>query len=425
MLTDLRYPSGVRSEFVVSVAAVLAAGCQLVFHSSDDAGPVKHDAAKDAAVDADPTCVCSGNDLTCSSGTRQCDFGCISAASAGGGAVCASYQPSNGADWNDFASVTAGLTLGGGQVGTLDLATGDIVVNGTVVHSGYDVSGGIASRSTGGNVYVALNSLQIESGATFTIMNSATATARPVIFTVRGDVVVNGTLDVSGLSFGGCGLGHASNSGFGGGSGGAFGAASGAGASGDGQPTGITAGVNPCGNNVEAGIAIGSFGGGGRIFGGNGIGGAGGGAVQISAVGTFTQSGVVVASGRAGTKSAEGGNGGGSGGAILIEATNYVGSGTCGLYANGGSGSGGNNEEGIDGLRSTLPAKPPGHGGSGGALQVPAAEGTTTALAVGSGTIYKGGGGGGSVGKIAVRSRNLNSSNMCTSSPAARIIALP
>jgi len=183
--------------------------------------------------------------------------------------------------------------------------------------------------------------------------------------------------------------------------------------------------VNPCGNNVEAGIAIGSIGGGGRLLSGFGSGGAGGGAVQISAVGTFTQSGVVVASGRAGTKSAEGGNGGGSGGAILIEATNYVGSGTCGLYANGGSGSGGNNEEGIDGLRSTMPAKPPGHGGSGGALQVPAAEGTTTALAVGSGTIYKGGGGGGSVGKIAVRSRNLNSSNMCTSSPATRIIALP
>jgi len=413
----------VRTEIVVGVAAVLATGCQLVFTSSDDAGPVKRDAP--ATVDADTTCACSGKDLTCATGTRRCDFGCISAASAGGGAVCASYQPSNGADWNDFASVTAGLTLGGGQVGTLDLANSDIVIDGTVVHSGNDVSGGIAVRRVGGNVYVALNSLQIETGATFTIKNTAAVPAQPVIFTVRGDAVINGTLDVSGLSLGGCGPGRASNSGFGGGSGGAFGATSGAGGSGDGQSSGITASVPACGNNVEAGIAIGSGGGGGAIIGGNGIGGAGGGAVQISVVGTFSQRGVVVASGRAGTKSADGGNGGGSGGAILIESANYLSIGTCGLYANGGSGSGGNNEEGIDGLRSTMPAKPAGHGGSGGALQVPADAGTTTALAVGSGTIYKGGGGGGSVGKIAVRSRNLNSSNMCTSSPAARIIALP
>jgi hypothetical protein len=197
---------------------------------------------------------------------------------------------------------------------------------------------------------VALKGLTVASGATLKLTGS-----RPVVFAVRGDVTVTGTIDANasgstpgaggnwscGSSAGRNGTGDASFArGGGGGGGGAFGTAGGRGGEGD-SNTNYGSGGSVRGTTNITPLYGGCNGGNGG--GCSSAGGAGGGAVQITASGTLTVTGTIRANGgngAGGCGTEGGGAGGGSGGAILLEAATKNIGGT--VQANGGSGGDGN-----------------------------------------------------------------------------------
>ena len=250
----------------------------------------------------------------------------------------------------------------------------------------------IQTQSGGPDMLViALKGLTLAAGNTLRLIGS-----RPVVFAVRGNVQIDGTIDANasnstpgaggnwscGGSAGGNGTGSASFAqGGGGGGGGAFGTAGGRGGQGDNN------------NNYGSGGAVRGnanmtplYGGcnGGNGGGCSSAGGAGGGAIQITASGTLTVSGtgVIRANGGNGADGCDtegGGAGGGSGGAILLEAaTRNTGSAT--ITTNGGAGGDGT------GLQA----------GSGG-------NGSTSASSsggTGENESGAGGGGGGACGRI-------------------------
>jgi hypothetical protein len=214
-------------------------------------------------------------------------------------------------------------------------------------------------------VVIALKGLTVALGSTLRLVGS-----RPVIFAVRGNVTVDGTIDANasgttpgaggewscGSSGGGTGTGNASfGKGAGGGGGGAFGTNGGRGGQGD-NSNNYGAGGSARGNANMIPLYGGCGGGGGG--GCNAAGGAAGGAVQITASGTIDINGTIRANGTAGATGCGtegGGGGGGSGGAILLEAAtrDTVGATITANGANGGDGNGLSNGNGGGGSSSS------------------------------------------------------------------------
>lgn len=275
----------------------------------------------------------------------------------------------------------------------------------------------------------------------FTLAASGTLRAegaRPLIIAVKGTATLAGLVDVDGDNAAGnaAGAGRGCNGGTGGagatagrgggGGGGAFGAnASAGGTGGDGTAAG--GGGTSVGNATLVPLRGGCAGGAG---GGatTAAGGRGGGALQVSAAGALTVSGILSAGGAGGRGAglaSRGGGGGGSGGAILLEGTTLtVGSGAV-LAANGGEGGEGSGAGGLDpnagrngvtGPRSTAPAAggagasycggDSGRGGARAGISQAGVQGGLNAFCFDNGG---GGGGGGSVGRI-----RLNASTGCT-----------
>jgi hypothetical protein len=200
---------------------------------------------------------------------------------------------------------------------------------------------------------IPLKGLTVASGFTLKLIGS-----RPVVFAVRGNVVVDGTIDANasgttpgaggnwscGASAGANGSGDAGfGDGGGGGGGGAFGTAGGRGGQGDNNNN---YGV---GGSVRGTATISPLFGGCNGGSGGGCsstpGGAGGGAIQITSSGTIDINGTIRANGAGGVTGCStegGGSGGGSGGAILLQSLNTADTSGATITANGGSGGDGN-----------------------------------------------------------------------------------
>jgi hypothetical protein len=291
-------------------------------------------------------------------------------------------------------------------------------------------------------VIIPLQGLTLAATRTLRLIGS-----RPVIFAVRGDVSVAGTVNARGLASqtgaggntscgsagrGGDGGNTGSNDGDSGGGGGGGGGFAGGGANGGtGDVVFSSNARGPAGAAAPA--AAGSLvplrGGcnGGKGGNGNGTGpsgGGGGGAVQIAASGTLSLAGsaIISASGGGGTAAThqeDGGAGGGSGGGVLLEAGVITIADNAWITANGGGGSSGastnsvTSAAGADGAANNSTRAPRGAGndgaGAGGEGSVTTGSGPGgggdgqgtgfLGLARGAG----GGGGGGGVGFIRVR----------------------
>jgi len=153
----------------------------------------------------------------------------------------------------------------------------------------------------------------------------------------------------------------------------------------------------------------------------------GGGSLQITVGGTLTVSGTVNAPGKGGAGGngvtlgpAVAGNGGGSGGAVLLEAESIVFNNAARLTANGGGGgqagdiAGGNGQSGQSGTTSLLVARGGTTGGAGG----PGGDGAVRSVAANAGS--DSGAGGGGVGVIRV-----NTLTGCTVDPSAILSPAP
>jgi hypothetical protein len=406
--------------------------------SGNDGGQTTYDAAP-ADAPSDLTCQCSGSaTLACSDGsTTPCDISCADAGSAGP-AHCTTLIPSN--------SVSTALLTGTTDVVISSLTvfntdTG-LITGGLVRGAGSGVIAGVsysqttsASHSLG---VFAFEALTLASGATIRFNGS-----RAVVFLVGGQAIVSGTIDLSGGCYGkqiscagpgggsgaiytatpgGCGPGSpgvtdVSTGADTGGGGGAFGGAGGSG--------GTETASNVVFSGGDGGAACAPFdlvpllGGGGGAGGGPGSGsatsgGGGGGGLQISALAAITIGGTINAGGGGGdtgpTNVDNGGapGGGGAGGAILLESPSVTLVSGGVLAANGGGGGGATDHlvaggVGQSGQASTAPATGGsgadggGSGGNGGARLAAAGNG-------GDSTDVNSGAGGGSVGRIFIRS---------------------
>lgn len=350
----------------------------------------------------------------------------------------APFAPSNAVSPDLLAGATA--TLGGAGTIVLDSDTGEITRDGVTVRAaGVGIIDGIAFEQGATTGMFAASALTIELGATLRGLGS-----RSLVVLVATDIAIDGTLDVSAgicvdgtrvalcagpggglggyhdLQAGGCGPGgRGANAGDTGGGGGGFGQRGAVGGIevDDGQTPfngasgGLGGAIDACpGSTLEplAGGSGGGAGGGDMKDGWGGDGGGGGGAIQLTAFGTLSISGTILAAGGGGGGGAKtGGGGGGSGGAILLEALAIDLDGAI-LAANGGGGGAGGDGSAVRpgelGTSSIEPAmgglSSHASGGDGGArLEIPvdgAASGNDT------------GGGGGAVGAIRLRARALS-----------------
>jgi hypothetical protein len=294
----------------------------------------------------------------------------------------------------------------------------------------------------GGEVLaVVMSSLSIDATSTLKLVGS-----RPIVLLVEGDVSVAGTIDASAEGSESGPGGNRDCAGSTGATGndapttnmGAYGA-SGGGGGGFGSP-GMASGVSGTTPSVAGGMMIGDptlvplrggcsggAGGLGDAAPSKAPGGGGGGAVQISVVGTFELTGVILAAGGGGgapTANIQGGGGGGgSGGAVLIEAETYAIDAAAIVAVNGGAGGGGQptvtnmltSTAGGDGLPSTATSTPGtgtgsgGDGGRGAALGGAPTAGGTGLMAASItcppiACLWGGaGGGGGGIGRIRIR----------------------
>jgi hypothetical protein len=247
----------------------------------------------------------------------------------------------------------AALTIPGA-----DGSDGALLVSGnTVIDLSLATTGAWDDAGSGNGVYDSnkwavvfkYSSVVVSNGATLTFANHPSRA--PVVWLVSGDVVIDGTVSVSGQSYqtapthaepgpggfrGGVGTyssGAYSSAGFGVGGGqqnGASGAAGSYGTAGGGGPAAY-------GNQSLLPLIGGSGGGGDDDFSGGG--GAGGGALLIASMQSVSVDGSVVANGGAGRNAGYPANdetGGGSGGGIRIVCDTLEGSGV--LQALGGSG---------------------------------------------------------------------------------------
>jgi hypothetical protein len=236
----------------------------------------------------------------------------------------------------------------------------------------------IARTQSGGPdiVIVPLRGLTVASGATLRLVGS-----RPVLFAVRGDVGISGTINASAngttpgaggnwsctpATASGAGANGSGSTvrwptdgaGASGGGGGGFGTVGGRGGTADTDNNGSSSGGSgtPGGNGgATRGTAglIPLVGGcpGGRAGGCSSDGGAGGGAVQISASGSLVFSGTITANGGSGAtpcgaSDEGGGTGGGSGGGIFLEAST-VDLRPATFTANGGRGGANGSYDGV------------------------------------------------------------------------------
>ncbi|HTR52521.1 MAG TPA: hypothetical protein VMJ10_17525 [Kofleriaceae bacterium] len=386
--------------------------------------------------DADSTCTCNGNNLSCSGAMTTCPLGCVPQV---GGARCALLAPSNGVDPMLATAVSDPITISGAA--TLDTDTGAITGSLTrTAGSGVIAGIGFAQETVGAPMGVfVFSSLAVTATGSLQLTGS-----RSAVFLVRHSATIAGTIDGSG---GKCGTGQAC-AGPGGGAGatiaatpggcgpggtGAMDTASNADSGGGGGGGGASGGGGGDGGAIAAGgggagcIAatlvplVGGSGGGG---GGPGAaaarsGGGGGGALQITALdqiditGTITMAG---AGGQGGGSQAVSpfnggaGCGGGAGGGILLEAIAVTIEAGAVVAANGGGGGGAADgpKDGADGANGAASGTPAAGGlaGNGGPGTAGGAGGAGTATALtaqDAPATDNGGGGGGAAGRIYLR----------------------
>ncbi|MBM4778478.1 MAG: hypothetical protein GQE15_12320 [Archangiaceae bacterium] len=303
-------------------------------------------------------------------------------------------------------------------------------------------------------VYV-VDRLTIASGVTLRVVRGTSGNTgdRALVFAVKGDAQINGTIDASavegwvGINYlvesgaggqgsfcpaGTAGIGNGDKSG--GGQGGAFGLVGGNG--GDGADNG-GAGAPGLAANGSANL-VPLRGGCPGSRGGKGASdrfGRAGGALQLWVRGQLSLNGALLASGGRGFGSQSqggGGGGGGSGGGILVEATTLTIGGSALIAANGGSGAEGSaywpaglgrdGQNGTNGV-TTAPGgsganQCGGYGGRGGARGGGATDGQTGGVeqSCNISNLGGGGGGGGAVGRV-----RINALNPCTIASGARI----
>lgn len=243
--------------------------------------------------------------------------------------------------------------------------------------------------------------LDVLAGGALTLRGS-----RPAIIAAAGRVRVLGgvTVEAGAQPCTGDGHGGTPASGNGGAGGGGFGTTGGSGGAGAaaGAPGGGAAGdqeLRPLRGGCPGGVGGDS---GHREA-------AGGGALQVSATGDVIVSGSIAAPGRGGRGGSlyAGGNGAGSGGAVLLEGLQVVLVGVGAVTANGGGGGkGGTLLSGDDGPPGEKTTDSPAPGATGGNLAGGAggngAAGTTGATNGGPGVVAAGGGGGGGAGRVRI-----------------------
>lgn len=391
------------------------------------------DAALDvdaALVEPDASFACVPNSAVCSIATlTQCDstgqvatetacpLGCMEESR------CAALDPSNGLAANlDSAATTFDVTFTG--TATIDTSAGVIS----------DESGALALSTeviSGGPVDIFVIEVKSLTASDITVIGN-----RALAIVSDGDISISGVLDVSAdLNRPGAGALTSSSTCLGGqggvidsrasgGGGGGFGQLGGRG--GFGGVVGGTPGMIS-GNAMLQPLRGGCRGGSGATNVLNSSPtdtptdpGAGGGAVQlVSNTRIVLEPGAVIAVNGGGGKPATGtvilicfaglpcdpGEGGGSGGAILLESPEVTVTTGATLNANGGSGSCSRFGSGSNGTNGTTPASgancslPYGDGGNGGAGTTSASGGNGVN---GTGDTAHGGGGGGGVGRIRV-----------------------
>lgn len=277
----------------------------------------------------------------------------------------------------DFSGTTSSTTVSGGSI---QLAGTVNIDSGTGADGAYSCASGTCSLASGTYNYTTFD---IASGATVNVTGTV-----PLVIKATGDVNIAGTLNLNGGNGGNYNAGSAGTAGPGGGAGGGS-CQSGVSGDGSGRPGngggkapangsssnhdgaggggyGATGGSGGIGYEGSPGAGGGTYGDAAitNLYGGAGGGGAatmssgcigakgggGGGAVQISAGGNLTVSGLISAKGGKGGSNTNtgngmgGGGGGGSGGAIKLvaNAITLSGSGTR-LSATGGTGGAGCN----------------------------------------------------------------------------------
>lgn len=381
--------------------------------ASDASAPTDGPTADVPTTCTPNTTTCSGMVLTECDGSGNptntaCVFGCATSSDR-----CADLAPSNGlAGQLDQADNAGPVTLTGPVV--IDTTAQTVTDNGTAVV----VQSAVV---TGGPV-----DIFVIRASSFTSGAISVRGTRALAIVAAGDVTLTGVLSVSAdFQVAGPGaivtaqpckgaIGNHVGTGYSGGGGGGFGTAGGAGGVGGsaaGGAGGMVAG-DPTLVPLRGGCGGGLFPGTEGTLPENSHPGAGGGAVQISARGTVRLTpGAFVAANGGGAKGYTGsnnifciidglcdaGSGGGSGGAILIEAGSLAIDPTGGLVANGGSGHIGLRGRASNGLVSETAA--PGTvagsvgGGDGAAGTLPARAGTGA---------REGGGGGGGAGRIRI-----------------------
>ncbi|HVE81946.1 MAG TPA: hypothetical protein VND93_03830 [Myxococcales bacterium] len=412
---------------------------------------------------SDQACVDAGTEIDCGNGVdddgdgrADClDADCLAVACAAGGGQCTTKptcQPDGGcpaAAPRTGLPCDAGVCLAGGACATFPYAPSNfdpraIAARGMAGTIALSCNAWIDSSDGGlgwciGQPSPVLTVITQDAGpeamvvamSGLTVSGSLTLTgSRPVILAVWGDTVVSGTITArSGAGIdGGAGFNPAGpcdaedgavdgTTTGGGGGGGSHGERGEDGGNGDlpghgGRPGSLSG--SPELVPLRGGCSGGN---GGRSTApaGAGHGGAGGGAFQLSAAGSLTLTGTVIASGQGGgggVASGGGGNGGGgggSGGAMLLEAWDVFIPGGARLAANGGGGGEGSNlsstsgSPGGDGTGTASPAAGSadvtpcgGNGGQGGAAAGAAQPGANSTSSCG------GGGGGGGVGRIRI-----------------------
>ena len=380
---------------------------------------------------ADPTCACAGDTLSCASGDRACELGCVTDPV---GAHCAAFAPSNDVGIAELDQVDASIVIE--AEATFDTDTGE-VTGGITRPPGEGLADGIVFGTDDfqgaplGVFWFSSLTIGVDAKITFT-------GSRAAVFVVETTATIAGTIDGTGgqctdsrcagpgggagmPAGSGCGIGAngvatlSADSGGGGGGGGAPGGNGGTGTTG---PAAGGVGGRSCLEASGEPLVGGSGGGGGAPGGGMVLsnGGGGGGAFQLTALELITISGTISMGGGGGgggmampaELNAGGGAGGGAGGTILLESITIQTTPDTTLTANGGGGGGGGGtgdvgNPGDPGAASLTPASGGlgvntggngGHGGVKGDGADPGGNANNNA-----------GGGGGGTGVIYVRTR--------------------
>jgi hypothetical protein len=355
--------------------------------------------------------------------------------SSNGNDAALSFVPSNGIDPTTALGLTLPIEIDG--TATFNVDTGRI--NGALSRSqGIGVNSGIGyhqvmSGATPLAVF-SFHSLDVDPSATIKFNGS-----RAVVFVVARDAEIEGEIDLGGCTAGACpgpgggngtlytstgggcgggagGVTNASNAGDSGGGGGAGGGDGAKGGDDDEYSTVLAGGAGGIACIPETIEPL--IGGSGGAGGGPGVitgprGGSGGGALQLTAFGSITISGVIDAGGGGGGgggadpngNNAGAGAGGGAGGAILLEAPSVTLTTSGILAANGGGGGagGGGTTAGPPGQRGTRSTTPAAGGQRGNSSGGAGGAGETAAAPGGNVVDNNAGGGGGGVGRIRIR----------------------